>query len=202
MAIFASKAAFMQLGVEQVAPSTAHMCQDCYICKKPLDVNIHTVATDAHHQAVRIGVCGHIHGQECLAAWLDAGNSCPTCKRMLFEATGRSVTQSDLNALVHFLRRRVGEARAMAAIARLKEKQDLDRARLRLTHEEDLRKTEAEQAELRLDDLMGDDEWLESEDDEAFESEDDDDKFDMEDSDEDGGVAISEGDVKPGPATP
>ncbi|KAJ4989693.1 hypothetical protein SVAN01_04723 [Stagonosporopsis vannaccii] len=178
MTIFASKAVFMQLGVEQVMPSTAHMYQDCYICKDPLNVNVHTITTEAHHQAVRVSVCGHMYGQECLSAWLDVGNSCPTCKRMLFEATGRSISQADIDKVLRVLRRYCSEARAMSAIARLMEKQALERVQLRRTHEEDLEKTKAKE-QSRLTDMMEEAEWMESGDEEDFDAEDDDTKPDV-----------------------
>jgi|SRR5690242_429654 len=182
MTVFATKAIFMQLGVEQVAPSTAHMYQDCYICKDPLNVNIHTAATDAHHQAVRISVCGHMHGQECLAAWLDTGNSCPTCKRMLFGATGRSISNFDIEKLLQVLRHRFGEARAISAIARLMKKQERERAQLRRTQVDDLEKTKVKE-QSRLNDLIEDDEWMDSGDDEDSNMESDEEDLEMEDGD-------------------
>ena len=188
MTIFASKAAFMQLGLEQVTPSSAHMYQDCYICKDPLDVNIHKTASDAHHSAVRISVCGHMHGQECLAAWLDAGNSCPTCKRILFEASGLSFTQADISSVVHVLRRLVGEARVMSSIVRLTGKQELERAQLRRTHEEEAKDMEVKEAQSRQDSLLDDDEWMESGDGEDF---------GIDEEDDNGGIALDEEDVEP-----
>lgn len=68
MSTFASKSAFAELDLETVNPSCAQMYQDCYICNSPLNINVNTTATDKHHAAVRIGVCGHMHGQECLSA--------------------------------------------------------------------------------------------------------------------------------------
>ena len=100
MSIFASKAAFEELGLQQMAPSTALMYHDCYICENPLNVSTHTALTDAHHAAVRIGVCGHMLGKHCLEAWLHTGNTCPICKRMLFEGSSHSLTQSDINGVV------------------------------------------------------------------------------------------------------
>lgn len=190
MTIFTSKSAFVELGLEVVAPSTAHMYQDCYICKDPLDVNIHTTASEMHHEAVRIRVCGHMHGQVCLTAWLDTGNSCPTCKRLLFENSGRGVSQSDINNVVHSLGRMVGEKRVMLAIARLVGKQELERAQLRRTQEEEQKKMKAKKVQAHQEDLMDDNEWMDSEDEEDFGEEND-----------DGGIALDEEDVEPQPAT-
>ncbi|KAF3051702.1 hypothetical protein E8E11_000096 [Didymella keratinophila] len=150
MSIFASKAAFVGLGLEAVKPSSAHMYQDCFICKDPLDVNIHPTATDKHHEAVRIGVCGHMHGQECLSAWLDVGNTCPTCKQLLFENSGRGVSQSDINQVVNAMKRHygvVGENLALAAIARIVGKQEAEQAQQQRIREEDVKKLKAKEAQ-------------------------------------------------------
>ncbi|KAH6633263.1 hypothetical protein C7974DRAFT_168430 [Boeremia exigua] len=188
MSIFASKAAFMQLGLVLIAPSKALMYQDCYICKDPLHVNIDTVPSDAHHTAVRIGVCGHIHGQVCLAAWLNTGNSCPTCKRMLFEASGRTISQKDLNDVVRAVGPLFGKMRVASAVARLLERKELEQTQLRRSYEEDLNRRMAEQIQSRRDDLMDDEYWMESGDEEDF---------DMDD-DEEGGVPLLGDDMQPG----
>lgn len=200
MTIFASKSAFVALGLEVVAPSTAHMYQDCYICKDPLDVNIHTTASEMHHEAVRIGVCGHVHGQVCLTAWLDTGNSCPTCKRLLFENSSRGASQSDISNVVHSLGRMVGEKRVMLAIARLVGKQELERAQLRRTQEEEQKKMKAKEVQAHQEDLMEDDEWMDSGDEEDF-GDDEDEDFDMGEENDNGGIALDEEDVEPQPAT-
>lgn len=128
-----------------------------------------------------------MHGQECLAAWLDTGNSCPTCKRILFEASGRSISHFDIEKLLHVLKRQFGKARAASAIARLMEKQERERVQLRRSQEDDLEKTKARE-QSRLNDLMEDDEWMESGDDENFNM----------DSDED--LEMEDGDAKPATA--
>lgn len=126
----------MQLGVEKVAPSTAIMHQDCYICNNPLSVNAHATPTDAHHSAIRIGICGHLHGEECLAAWLHTGNTCPICKRMLFETPGHSLSQDDVNSVIRTMGPLVGEARVMSAIARLMGERDPEYLQLSRDYEE------------------------------------------------------------------
>jgi hypothetical protein len=137
MSIFASKAAFEKLGLQQVAPSTALMYQDCYICENPLNVSAHTALTDAHHSAVRISVCGHMYGKHCLEAWLHTGNTCPICKRMLFEGSSHSLTQYDINGMVRALRRSVDGERALLAIARLMGRQGFERAQQRRNYEQE-----------------------------------------------------------------
>ncbi|KAF9700118.1 hypothetical protein EKO04_001313 [Ascochyta lentis] len=194
MTIFASKAALMALGLEAVTPSNAHMYQDCCICKDPLHINIHTAVSpsDAHHPAVRIIACGHMHGKECLEAWLDAGNSCPTCKRMLFDKSGHAVNQADINSVMHSLGRLVGEASIISSFARLVGKQELERAQLRHTHEEELQKARINEARSRQDDLIDDDDWLESGGEEDF---------DMDEEDGDGDFVLDEEDQDPQSAT-
>ena len=193
MTLFASKIVFMQLGLEQVAPSTTHMYQDCYICKDPLNINIHTTPSPTHHAAVRIHACGHMHGQDCLAAWLDAGNSCPTCKRLLFEASGCSVSQADINSVVNTLGRMVGEKRVMSSIARLMGKQELERGQLRRTQEEEMQRMEAKETQAPQDYLVDDDDWMAESGDEK--------DLDMDEDDEDGGIALDGEDVEPQSAT-
>jgi hypothetical protein len=103
------------------------MYQDCYVCKDPLNINIYTKATYKLHEVVRIGVCGHMHGHECLSAWLDVSNSCPTCKQLMFENSGRGVSQSNISHVVNTMKRRydvVSEKLAIAAIARIAGKQE------------------------------------------------------------------------------
>jgi hypothetical protein len=195
MSIFADKAAFVELGLDVIAPSSAHMYQDCYICKDPLNVNVHTTATDKHHAAVRIGVCGHMHGQECLSAWLDVGNSCPTCKRLLFEGSNRAVSQSDINKVVYSLRHLFGEKRVMAAIARLAGKRVAEQAQQQRTREEEVKKLKAKEIQAQ-NNLMDDADWMNSDDGEDFGEEDDED-FEMGEEDEDSDGVVLDEEVEP-----
>ncbi|KAF3044262.1 hypothetical protein E8E12_001155 [Didymella heteroderae] len=193
MSIFASKAAFVELGLEVVTPSTAHMYQDCFICKDPLDVNIHSTATAKHHAAVRIGVCGHVHGQECLSLWLDVGNSCPTCKHLLFEDSGRRVSQSDAEHVVYFVKRMfgvVGEKRAMAAIVRLVGKQEAEQARQQRIRGEAVKNAKAKELQAPQDDFVDDDDddWMDDSDAEK--------DFEM-DEEDGGGIVLEEEDTEP-----
>lgn len=204
MSIFASKAAFEELGLQQMAPSTALMYHDCYICENPLNVSTHTALTDAHHAAVRIGVCGHMLGKHCLEAWLHTGNTCPICKRMLFEGSSHSLTQSDINGVVRALRRWVDGERALLAIARLMGKQEFERAQQRRNYEQE---AAAREARSQLDflndedlytssgeesfDMDDEEEDKEEGDDSDFETEDEDVSIDGEDDDGDG-VALDE----------
>jgi hypothetical protein len=144
MTIFASKDAFMALGLEQVNPSAAHASQDCAVCTKPLAVHDRTISTHVtlkdYHPTVRVSSCGHIHGQECLQAWLNVGNSCPICSRILFELSGDKITQRDINDVVRTLGREHGEARIMNAVARLMQKQEQEHTLLRRFHEQEVAK--------------------------------------------------------------
>ncbi|KAF1363295.1 hypothetical protein EJ07DRAFT_88490, partial [Lizonia empirigonia] len=162
MTIYASKIAFIVLGLEQVAPSNAHMYQDCYICKDPLDVNIHTKASAAHHSAVRIRGCGHMHGQDCLNAWLDAGNSCPTCKHILFDPCGHTVSEADITSVMRNLRHQFSQGLIISAIARFMEKRKGERAELHRAHDEELKLRKAKEARSHQDTLMDDKDWAES----------------------------------------
>lgn len=204
MSIFASKAAFVELGLETIRPSSAHMYRDCYICKDPLDINIHAAATEKHHAAVRIGVCGHMHGQECLSSWLDIGNSCPTCKQLLFENSGRGVSQSDINGVVNAKKRRFGlygEKVAMTAIARTVGEKEAKQAQQQRIREEEVQKLKAKEAQAQHG-IEDDDDWMNDSDaaEEFGEDDDDDGDFEMgEDSededdedDDDGGVLLDE----------
>lgn len=162
MTIYASKIAFIVLGLEQVAPSNAHMYQDCYICKDPLDININTKASAAHHSAVRIRDCGHMHGQDCLNAWLDAGNCCPTCKHFLVDPSGHSVSEVDITSVMHKLRHQFSQGLIVAAIARFIERRKGQRAELHRARDEEMRMRKAQEARDHQDTLMGDEDWAES----------------------------------------
>lgn len=189
------------------------MYQDCFICKDPLHVDIYRSTTEKHHLAVRIDVCGHMHGHECLMAWLDTGNSCPTCKRLLFENSGRGVSQSDIGNVVHSLRHMFGEKRVVSAIARLVGKQDVAQAQLRRTHEEERKKMKAKEAQAHREDIIDDDEWMISGDEEGtgdYEGDDDykdtdmsedEDKDDKDDDEDDDFHMDKDEDVEPQSAT-
>lgn len=207
MSIFASKAAFVELGLETIRPSSAHMYRDCYICKDPLDINIHATATEKHHAAVLIGVCGHMHGQECLSSWLDISNSCPTCKQLLFEKSGREVSQSDINHVVNTMKRRFGlygEKVAMAAIARTVGEQEAEQAQQQRLREEEVKKLKTREAQAQQGDSLDEDDdedWMNDSDVEEEFGEDDDGDFEMgedgededdDDDDDDGGVLLDE----------
>lgn len=167
MAVFASKLAFEQLGLDYITPSLNLSPQTCHICTDPLDVTLHphshegATPSNAHHAAVRIGVCGHLHGAECLAAWLESSNACPTCRRVLFEPCGSAVRQVDVSGVVNVLGRRVGVGRVLLAVARVVEGWERERERER---ERESRVCEELGVEGRdgLDDVMDDGEWVES----------------------------------------
>ncbi|KAH7083306.1 hypothetical protein BKA63DRAFT_599329 [Paraphoma chrysanthemicola] len=178
MVVFASKDAFTALGLEPMKPSTSFAHHDCSICLQPLAV--HTAHTSefciqhGYHPAVRIVACGHVHGKVCLNNWLDVGNQCPTCNRMLFEKTGDPITQADVNNLVRALGPELGEGRVIAAVAGLIEKQKAKHEELRRYHEQEMarqmvqdqEKKEEDNYALSADDMFASDEEMEFGDDE------------------------------------
>ncbi|USP81474.1 hypothetical protein yc1106_08748 [Curvularia clavata] len=109
MTLFAEKQVFKLLGLEAIQPSPLHTSQDCSICTKPLAMQPSPAQEEYSnsklHAAVRITACSHIVGEECLDAWLDTGNSCPICRRELFDAKGEAVTQQDIERIIHSLSR-------------------------------------------------------------------------------------------------
>jgi hypothetical protein len=178
MTIFACKDAFLDLGLEGVTLSTAHVSQDCTICRKPLAVHDNHASPQSklrgYHDAVRIGTCGHMHGEICLKAWLDVGNSCPTCNRILFELGGDPITQQDINKLVYTLGPLYGERRVMAAVVGMVEKQEKEQAMLRRFHEQEVAKQKMKDAQAPGDDefMLGDEDFLDSDDEMDFDEED------------------------------
>jgi hypothetical protein len=137
MTIFANKVAFTSLGLEPIAQSATRLAQDCFICKCAIAVtatapvpipspacasaisNAHAHPRERHHTAVRILACGHVHGADCLDTWLDIGNSCPSCRRMLFEAHTQVFTQNDIQSIMRALAPRFGATRVVMALGRI-----------------------------------------------------------------------------------
>jgi hypothetical protein len=187
MTIFASKDAFLGLGLEKVKPSETHMSQDCSICTKSLAVHHNHSSPQSklrgYHTAVRITSCGHMHGKNCLNAWLDVGNTCPTCKRTLFEITGDPITQQDMNDIVHTLGPKYGEARVAIAVVAVMQKREREHADVRRYHEQEVVKQKMEDAKVRDEEFMlGDEDFLESEKEMDFgDDTDGDDDFEAED---------------------
>lgn len=182
MSVYATKDTFLDLGVEKVEPSPAHISQDCSICTQPLALHYkdHSPqsALRGFHEAVRIGACGHIHGSECLSAWLDVGNSCPTCRRILFEGDKNSITQDDVNEIVHNLGRIFSEARVMGAIANLMDNQERVQTMARRHHEQAVVQQQQSQTNQANDRefMLSDDDFLDSDEEMGGEDDDDDDE--------------------------
>jgi hypothetical protein len=190
MTVFANKEAFNSLGLEQVQQSHAHASQDCNICCLPLalhpgktDNKIKTKPTDTKfHLAVRIAACGHIIGQDCLDAWLDVGNTCPKCNRLLFEATGDPITQQDINNILRTLGPEHGENAIMIVVARRMARQEEEQARLKQAHEIEVERMKAEETEKGSDAFaLSDEDFLDSDEEMDFEEDDDDDDDDDDD---------------------
>jgi hypothetical protein len=100
-----------------------------------------------------------MHGKECLDAWLDIGNSCPTCKRILFEFNGHPITQHDVENLITSLGPEYGEVRIMVAVAGMLQKQEQEHALLRRVYEQEVARQEGKNADMDGDGFMlsGDD---------------------------------------------
>lgn len=187
MSIFANKDTFLGLGVEKVEASPAHMSQDCSICTKPLAVHHKDSSPQStlrgFHQAVRVIVCGHIHGSDCLSAWLSVGNTCPTCKRILFEGDKDKITQDDVNEIVHTLGPLFGEARIMGSIANMMNNQEQAHAMARRYHEQAVTQQQQVQNQQANDSefMLNDDDFLVSDeemDDDEDQDEEDEEYFD------------------------
>jgi hypothetical protein len=167
MTVFASNDAFLDLGLERVILSNAHVSQDCSICLKPLAVHHNHASPQArlrgYHSAVRICTCGHVHGEACLSAWLNVGNSCPTCNRVLFDLGGDPITQQDVNELAYMLGLEYGEARVMTAIAGMVQKQEKNQAMLRRYHEQEVAKQKMKDVNAHDDEFtLGGEDFLDS----------------------------------------
>jgi hypothetical protein len=188
MTVFANKDTFLSLGVEQITSSASHASQDCFICTKPLAVHANHNSPQSvlrgYHTAVRITVCGHTHGEDCLNAWLDIGNSCPTCNRILFEIDGDPITQADLNDMVYMLGPELGEARVMIAVVAVREKREREQAALRRFHEQEIAKQKMEDTELQDQEFaLGDDDLLDSDDEMDFGEEDGGEDYELDEGD-------------------
>jgi hypothetical protein len=188
MTVFAGKIAFLDLGLGRVSLSAAHVSQDCSICLKPLAVH-HNHASPrsvlrGYHDAVRVSACGHMHGEACLKAWLDVGNSCPTCNRVLFERGNDPITQREVNELMYVLGPEYREARVMAAIVGMAQKKEKEQAALRRYHEQEAAKQKMKDANARDEEFSpSDDDFLDSKD-----------EMDYEDSGDEEYVVDEEGD--------
>jgi hypothetical protein len=179
MTVFASKEIFNDLGLERVRKSHAHASQDCAICLQPLALlPTKGEVSDAElHTATRIASCGHIVGEDCLDAWLEVGHTCPVCNRLLFEPTGDTITQKDINYLVLSLGGMYPEQRIMAAVARFVARQEREHARMRRAYEIEMEKEKkkTEEAHAKNDGFaLSDEDFLDSDGEMDFDEADDD----------------------------
>lgn len=183
MAVFANREEFQRLGLEHIKPTHSHASQDCPICLDPLEVRpSHAKDTSSKlHPAVRIIACRHLLGKDCLDAWLQVGNTCPTCKRFLFEATDDPITQRDVNNVLRILSPVYGEREIMAAIGRIITRREKEHAQMREKQAKEMGDMMVkEQQERNSEFMMADEDFYES--DEEFEFDED---VDMEGGDED-----------------
>ncbi|KAF1964253.1 hypothetical protein BU23DRAFT_575843 [Bimuria novae-zelandiae CBS 107.79] len=170
MTIFNDKTEFFEYGVELIMPSPYQVYENCKVCLEPIATSTIDHASESRmHAAVRIKSCKHIHGTECLGAWLDIGNSCPTCKRtLIMHATERPLTQEDVDDVSQVLRyvcdeETLGRALARymyideAAAIKRRQKQESGIAMERVKQEENENK-EREETMLNEEDFMDDEE--------------------------------------------
>jgi len=167
MTVYASKAAFESLSLEPIKPSTTHLAQDCSICQQPLAMHPNDASPRSlqrgYHAGVRITACGHTHGALCLSTWLDIGNSCPTCARILFETTGDAITQHDINDIVHTLGPEHGEARVTVAVVAVMQKREQEQEMLRRIHEQEVAVQKKKDREAKDKEFaLGDEDFLDS----------------------------------------
>jgi hypothetical protein len=131
--IYDTKKTFLAIGVEPVTTSSYAVEIDCEICLKPLAMIPDASSTHQNgdsstkpadltplastptkeptfHPALRIIACGHVHGAECLTAWLETGNTCPTCACILFTPPSEQpISQEEVNWVVAILEPLIGE---------------------------------------------------------------------------------------------
>lgn len=190
MPVFSCKEDFLSLGMTDVKPSPSRIAQDCPICIQPLAVHEKDGSPKSrlrgYHDTIRITACGHTHGKDCLKAWLDVGNTCPTCKRILFEFTGDPITQRDIHDLTYGLGPMYGEARVNVALVNMMQKQEREHAALRLVHEQEIARQKMRDAKGFAEEfLLSDGDLMDSEDEMDFGVDDDDDDGDYMDEEGD-----------------
>ncbi|KAJ4360563.1 uncharacterized protein N0V89_001128 [Didymosphaeria variabile] len=168
MTVFNTETEFQLHGVDHLEPSAYHISQDCDICREPLALVKATCPNDKRlHPAVRIKSCHHVHGTECLNAWLKIGNTCPTCGHMLYlRAMEQPLTQHDVDTMMRELSGMCDEDSIAQSLARYMHISDAAAVKLeqimhtKVATEETKRKEKEEQD--RKDFMLGDDEFLDS----------------------------------------
>ncbi|KAL1598975.1 hypothetical protein SLS60_008120 [Paraconiothyrium brasiliense] len=168
MTIFNTEPEFQLHGVDHLEPSAYCISQDCDICQQPLALVKTVSSNDNHlHPAVRIKSCRHIHGSECLSAWLKIGNTCPTCGHMLFlPAMEQPLTQHDVDMMVHDLGGIFSEEAIAQSLARYIHVSDAAAAKIKQIMStkvamEEMKQKEKEEQD-RKEFMLGDDDFLDS----------------------------------------
>jgi len=124
MPVFADKAEFFAEGVDYTFSEGSSSPSQCTICLQTVRVDHSTSRIDSEgqsteasedsidhhlHEGVRIKDCGHIHGLECLEAWLDVSCACPTCRRRLFTPLDeQSPTNDEVARMVRYIIAEIG----------------------------------------------------------------------------------------------
>lgn len=180
MPVYDNKTDFLSLGIEVVVQSIYHSKTNCTICLEPLDMVETTPSTGSAdhdhgsdqdtplHAAVRIKACNHVHGAECLAAWLEVGNTCPICNRMLFVPPFEEpITQDVVDDVIQALRDVAYEEDISDVLARLVFEDQTTGATRRQQFEAKVaaqrKQTEAQERNREFDDfLLYEDDFLDS----------------------------------------
>jgi hypothetical protein len=201
MAVFKTEAEFHLHGVEHLQPSAHRISQDCGICSEPLALVKSLDNTDGDkqhprlHSTVRVKSCRHIHGTECLTAWLKTGNTCPTCGHMLYLPAGEQpLTQQDVDAMMRDLSGIYPEDMIARSLARYMYISDAATVKIKQIMYSKIAMDDAKQKEKeekeRMQFMLNDDDFLDS--DIEWKEEDVDEVTDYEDGEEDG---VEGGDV-------
>jgi len=130
--IYNTKEEFLVIGVEAATLNPYAIHTDCEICLQPLQMfpdvpatqqngSSPTSSTDstAVHPALHILACRHVIGTDCLIAWLETGNTCPICSRILFTPPSEQpISQEEVNWVVAALEPLIGEERLYRWVAK------------------------------------------------------------------------------------
>ncbi|KAF1952547.1 hypothetical protein CC80DRAFT_572286 [Byssothecium circinans] len=188
--MFGSKEAFLTSDVEDIPPSRYNASHDCIICLDALSMLPDSTKTMTQpHGAVRIKSCRHVHGKECLSAWLDVGYSCPTCGWVLFIPPPQpTLSIRIINSIIDDLKEEYDEHHVTVAVLAIMEELEVADKKRRLVVEsaiafQALRVEEHEKAaekDFAVNWEESDEEpgWYRSDDDEASGGEDDEDEQD------------------------
>lgn len=86
----------------------------CNICMDPFG------STNDPESPVQLP-CGHVMGRSCISKWLETSNSCPICRRVLFEqeAWGSPLTETEISEVLEMARALLLETSRLGTLTRL-----------------------------------------------------------------------------------